>query len=137
MANPFLVMGGVAVGVITATVGVLQVPGWIARGHDASAMNDIEQVTIVQAAARTTSGQYETSVTALNNAETGTIIRRSNGTRIGISVNGNDYVVVVQSASGRHFARVNGGLIGEGPTLSAAIAAAGGLPAGLTAPTPT
>lgn len=28
MANPFLVLGGIAVGIITATFGILQVPGW-------------------------------------------------------------------------------------------------------------
>jgi len=125
MANPFLVLGGVAVGVITAGVGVLQVPGWIASAQDASAKNDIEQVTIAEAAAMTVNGEYEASIADLNAAGTGTKVTQSNGVEVEIAVDGDSYIVVTKSASGKFFARIDGGKIGSGDSVADAVADTG------------
>ena len=62
MANPFLVLGGIAVGIITATFGVLQVPGWVSAAHDASVMNDLAGVKSAQASVGSVSGRYFASL---------------------------------------------------------------------------
>lgn len=60
MANPFLVLGGVAVGVITAGIGVLQVPGWIDSANDSAVQNDLAQIALSQEAAYTVAATYLT-----------------------------------------------------------------------------
>lgn len=58
MANPFLVLGGIAVGVVTAAFGVLQVPGWVASAQDAAAINDLANIRDSQAVLRSTNGTF-------------------------------------------------------------------------------
>jgi hypothetical protein len=58
VANPFLVLGGIAVGITVATFGVLQVPGWVMAAQDASVVNDLASVRAAQAAAVSESGEY-------------------------------------------------------------------------------
>ncbi|SDH56094.1 hypothetical protein [Microbacterium sp. 77mftsu3.1] len=58
MANPFLVLGGIAVGIITAAFGVLAVPGWVAAAQDASATNDLASIAIAQSATSSKLGTY-------------------------------------------------------------------------------
>ncbi|WP_431796562.1 hypothetical protein [Microbacterium enclense] len=48
MANPFLVLGGIAVGIVAATFGILQVPGWIGTAQDVAAVNDLAQVYVAR-----------------------------------------------------------------------------------------
>ncbi|SDH51052.1 hypothetical protein [Microbacterium sp. 77mftsu3.1] len=114
MANPFLVLGGIAVGIITAAFGVLAVPGWVASAQDASAKNDIAQITIGQSASLSATGAPKATIAAIN----------SDG-RVGVSittqatidadartaVNGQDFATAVKSASGKVFIRMGGGPI--------------------------
>ncbi|MAL05485.1 MAG: hypothetical protein CMH36_01415 [Microbacterium sp.] len=138
MANPFLVLGGVVLGIVTAGFGIAQVPGWIASAQDGAAQNDIDQVKMSEASSITQSGNALASISALNTAGTGVTIQQSGGVKVGISVGtgagASNYVVVTQSASGKYFASINGGAIGSGASITAAVTAAGTLPTGLTAP---
>ena len=134
MANPFLVLGGVVLGIVTAGFGIAQVPGWIGAAQDGAAQNDIDQVKMAQASSITQTVRPLASISALNTAATGVTIQQSTGVKVGISINNSDYVVVTQSASGKYFASINGGKIGSGTTIALAVTAAGTLPTGLTAP---
>lgn len=134
MANPFLVLGGVVLGIVTAGFGIAQVPGWIGAAQDGAAQNDVDQVKMAQASSITLTGRPLASISALNTAATGVTIQQSTGVKVGISINNSDYVVVTQSASGKYFASINGGKIGSGTTIALAVTAAGTLPTGLTAP---
>lgn len=58
MPNPFLVLGGVAVGVITAGIGVLAVPGWIDNANDSAAINDLGSIRGGESAAILQLGEY-------------------------------------------------------------------------------
>ncbi len=57
MANPFLVLGGVVLGIVTAGFGIAQVPGWIGAAQDGAAQNDIDQVKMAQASSITQTGR--------------------------------------------------------------------------------
>jgi hypothetical protein len=121
MANPFLVLGGIAIGIITAAFGVLAVPGWVASAQDASATNDISQVTIGQAASLSTTGQAKATVAAINSdAKVGVKITTDNEPTITVSADGKHYAVVVVSKSGKAFFRVDSGKIEERATAALA-----------------
>lgn len=127
MANPFLVLGGIAVGIITAAFGVLSVPGWVASAQDASARNDISSIAAIQAALVSATGQYATSAAGLDSAEG---IDYTAGTARPAFVAANDtrknWLGVVQSESGQYFARLSHtATIGSGATPAAAVTAAG------------
>lgn len=129
MANPFLVLGGIAVGIITAGFGILQVPGWVASAQDASAQNDIAQVSILQSASLSKLGvvqaDIENTVDAANQpVDLGVIATTDNEPKV--AVNGKSYAVVVESKSGKAFLRVDGGAITEHATVAAAKTAATG-----------
>ena len=149
MANPFLVLGGIAVGIVTAAFGILQVPGWVASAQDASAKNDLAQIAIGQAASLSATGYAKGSINGT--APTGintdpavgvTVTTQSPAARIHIDTNSEsaapntnkDYVIVVRSASGKYFARLNGGPIAEGTNLATLTSAIGTLPANVTLP---
>ncbi|EPD84290.1 MULTISPECIES: hypothetical protein [Microbacterium] len=112
MANPFLVLGAVAVGVVTAATGVLAVPGWVAAAQDSAAISDLAQVSAVQEAAMSTQGSYLTTVKALeagsaSSASPGVRLQRSVdvGLRLSTSEDGKAWCAVARSATGRYFAR--------------------------------
>jgi acid stress-induced BolA-like protein IbaG/YrbA len=110
MANPFLVLGGIAVGIVTAGFGILQVPGWIGSAQDASAQNDLAQVSIGQAAALSVNGAAKTSVAGLNaDTKVGVQVSTSNQGMLQTSGDGKHYGVIVVSESGNVFARIDGG----------------------------
>ncbi|SDH49577.1 hypothetical protein [Microbacterium sp. 77mftsu3.1] len=125
MANPFLVLGGIAVGIITAAFGVLAVPGWVASAQDASVANDIAQVGIAQAAHLSANGKAATSVTGLNGAG----VQVTLGTdRVNVAADstGKHWLAVARSDSGRYFARESDrARIGEGDTVEAAVTNSG------------
>lgn len=127
MANPFLVLGGIAVGIVTAAFGILQAPGWVTSAQDATAMNDVALVSDAEAAALSAQGRAYDSVAALNASGSGVDIAVSTGTCIAIDIDGKDWVLAVRSESGNWFARVNGGEIGKSELLINAVNAAGGL----------
>jgi hypothetical protein len=124
MANPFLVLGGIAVGIVTAGFGILQVPGWIASAQDASAKNDIAQVSIGQAAALSIEGFAKESVTEINAAEDtlGVQITTDRTVNIETSDDKKHYSAVVESESGKAFFRIDGGDIVERDSLATATA---------------
>lgn len=143
MANPFLVLGGIAVGIVTAGFGILQVPGWIANAQDASAKNDVAQVSIGQAASLSINGFAQETIAGINgDAKIGVkVTTQAKAGKVGISVDdtGKHYAVTVESDSGKFFSRVDGGEIATGDTAAAAFAAAksADTPADLEAPTIT
>ena len=92
---------------------------------------------MAESSAITYRGRYGTSIADLNSLASGVQIQQSAGVKVGVSANSTDWVVVSLSASGTYFARVNGGPIASGPNLSTALARAGGLPTGLSAPVPS
>lgn len=132
MANPFLVLGGIAVGLVTATFGVLQVPGWVASAQDASAKNDVAQVSIYESASLSKTGVAQASLTTAVDAQNqpvdlGVDVSTSaSADDVDIlvnSTNNKEYAVLVKSESGNSFLRVDGGKIIEiqkGATLDAA-----------------
>lgn len=137
MANPFLVLGGIAVGLVTATFGILQVPGWVASAQDAAAINDLSNLNQAQAIHRSTGGTFSADITTLSGGveaspldlsapvttlampaaganDTGTSFHLSNGVtlkHLDINEIGDAYCAVVESASGRFFAGSEGGKI--------------------------
>ena len=121
MANPFLVLGGIAVGIVTAAFGILQVPGWVASAQDASAKNDIAQISIGQAASLSATGLAKGSIngtapTGINTDPAVGVTVTTQATadtnaRTYASANSKNYIVVVRSASGAFWARGDGGQI--------------------------
>lgn len=117
MANPFLVLGGVAVGVITAGIGVLQVPGWIDSANDSAVRNDLSQVALASEAAYTMVGEYvayadlkDGEVTqAGETVKTGVKIQESSGVKVGHVVNaeGDAWGAIGVSKSGHVFVRTS------------------------------
>ncbi len=115
MANPFLVLGGVAVGVVTAGIGVLQVPGWIDSANDSAARNDLAQISLSEEAANTQVGRYIPKANLLSGeygtpaVKTGVKIQESSGvvTAVYVSSSGSRWVAISQSKSGRVFLRTS------------------------------
>jgi len=138
MANPFLVLGGIAVGVITAAFGILQVPGWVNSAKDASVYNDIDQVTIGEAAALSTGGKALgfADLTGAAGKASGVVINVADDhVYIDVADNETDYVVAIKSDSGNYFGRVSGGEIVKASTLAELVTGLGTLPDGIDAPT--
>lgn len=123
MANPFLVLGGIAVGIITAAFGILQVPGWVASAQDASAINDVAQVSILQSASLSQTGFAQDDAGITNPpAEIGvkistqadpTVLLGPDQDTVKAGEQAKDYAVVVKSESGKSFLRVDAGKILE------------------------
>ena len=117
MANPFLVLGGIAVGIITATFGVLAVPGWVASAQDASAKNDISQISIGQAASLSTTGYVKDTVANINgDGKVGvTVTTQAAAADVRVypitATNAKQYIVIVKSASNTLWGRQDGGPI--------------------------
>lgn len=113
MANPFLVLGGVAVGVITAGIGALQVPGWVNSANDSAAISDLSQVALAQESAATHTGRY-TNLTSLASGNAGGVqfgvrMQPSEGVRM-VAVNdadANRWVTIAFSKSGYAFVRTS------------------------------
>lgn len=137
MANPFLVLGGIAVGIVTAGFGILQVPGWVASAQDASAKNDIAQVSILQSASLSQTGYAQSDLAdAAAIKDLGVdVSTQATGDEI-VMVTSTDkkhYSVVIESESGKAFSRVDGGTIKEHADKAAATTAAAQELAAITA----
>lgn len=122
MANPFIVIGGVAVGVITAAFALLQVPGWVAGAHDASAKNDLAIVGIALENAYTVTDTYPTDLGALGSGQYG--VNFVLGTDdVMVAASGARWCATARSESGAYFAASNrAGDFGEGATADDAAA---------------
>jgi len=137
MANPFLVLGGIAVGVITATFGVLQVPGWVASAQEAAALNDISHVRLAEEAAGSGGFGYQSGAELAANADDiGVSMTSSSGVTLCVTRNDDRsaHAAVAQAETGKYFASVSGGKIGEGTSPHLALVDAGGIPDGVPAP---
>lgn len=100
MANPFLVLGGIAVGIIAASFGILQVPGWVDSAHDASVSNDLASVKIAQAAVSSTGGRYFTDLDDPILKSEGLRVQRGGSTRsLDIYVGNGAWCAVAESRS--------------------------------------
>ncbi|MBN9214839.1 MAG: hypothetical protein J0J04_08615 [Microbacterium sp.] len=144
MANPFLVLGGVAVGVITAGIGVLQVPGWIDSANDSAVTNDLSQVALSEEAAVTVVGSYVSEDDLLsgeaNGEKTGVKFQPSSGvvTEIALNTTEDAWAAIGVSKSGHVFVRTSDATttykstekVADGATISADDFAS--LPAGVT-----
>ena len=106
MANPFLVLGGIAIGVITAAFGVLSVPGWVASAQDAAAQNDLGNAVLAQNASVTRTGAGIGTVAGLTDAN-GMKFGRTDGVGLETYANGRNWGLISTSQSGRVFARVS------------------------------
>ena len=128
MANPFLVLGGIAVGLVVATFGVVQVPGWIASAQDAAAQSDLSHVRSAQAAAASSDGDYIDDFNQLSNGSAhGVSFTLSGGVQlVGMAANADGWCATLKSASGTFFAATNDGTAtAAGSTAEDALAAAG------------
>jgi len=109
MANPFLVLGGIAVGVITATFGILQVPGWVASAQDAAAFNDLANIRSAQAVSAADTGKYQTTLAGLMDGDGGVSFRLSGSvTEPTLAVQDDEWCSTVRSGSGAYFAAYSG-----------------------------
>lgn len=138
MANPYLVIGGIAVGIATAGFGILQVPGWVNAAQDAAAVNDLAQASIVEATAASVGLGYLSGAEFAENAPgLGVTFTGSNGVTLCVtrSAAGDAFAAVAISPSGSFFARTHESSKAVGAeTAQAALDAIGGLPAGVPMP---
>ena len=138
MANPFLVLGGIAVGIVVAAMGVLQVPGWVKSAQNASAINDLSSAGIAEAAASNLGLGYMNGEELGENAvKIGASFTPSAGVKLCVtrSDDATAFAAVAISPSGAYFARTaeNTKAV-EGATAEEALDAIGGLPAGVPEP---
>jgi hypothetical protein len=126
VANPFLVFGGVAVGIAVAGFGILQVPGWISAAQDAAAINDIGAVRGAQDAASGETGSFANTLEDFASGDWGTGYTLSDGVKlVGMAGDSQEYCIVLLSAAGNHFAGSNRSAdVGRGSTPEEAAAAA-------------
>ena len=127
MTNPFLVLGGVAVGIITAGIGVLAVPGWVNSANDSAAITDLNSVAGAQSARTTVDGRYASTLDTLTTSSDVRVMK-SDGTRLYAASNpdGSEWLGISRSKSGTYFARLSASTsVGKGTTLEAAVIAAG------------
>ncbi len=123
VANPFLVLGGIAISVVAAAVGVLVVPGWVTQAQDAAALNDMHNIQLAQEIALAETGTYAGALTpttasglplsapgaaadgVVASTKFGVDVSLSGGvTLVGMVGSADGWCGVVQSASGRYFA---------------------------------
>ena len=106
MANPFLVLGGIAVGIVTAAFGILQVPGWITSAQDAAAINDLSNIRLAQAATASGTGAYAADFASLSGEANGVKLDLSGNDRLaffGVNATADDYCAIIESDSGSYF----------------------------------
>ena len=147
MANPFLVLGGIAVGIVTATFGVLAVPGWVASAQDAATSSDLSLIANAQAASASKNGTFTHLPNLVSgwddDAYTGMNFEPSQNveSHVSVSQDGKRWAAISVSPSGRVLARTSDaatvhsspGTVGsapDDPIAGSAIPA--GLPAGIT-----
>lgn len=104
MAHPFIVIGSVAVTVVTAGIGLVTVPGWVESAQDEAARGDLAQIAAVQTASLAEHGRI---VTDLDDSEDVEFQQSSSTQLVGMTADGEagTWCAVVGSASGRFFAR--------------------------------
>lgn len=108
MANAFLVLGGIAVGIVTATFGILQVPGWVAAAQDAAAINDLSGIRAVQATAVSETGKYIVDAWDLTAGSNGAKLTMSSGGElVSLRTIQDDWCTTVRSGSGSYIAVSN------------------------------
>ena len=138
MSHPFLVLGGIAITVLTTAFGVLQVPGWVDAAHDASTSASLRHIdTWEESAVSSTRRYWPGSQISAEAGNLGPAFNQSGSKLICVSASadGSGYAVVAQSESDQFFARTSRtDTEGKGETVADAIAAAGGMPVGVAIP---
>ena len=106
MANPFLVLGGVAVGIVVATFGILQVPGWVSSAQDASAISDLASISDAQHAYAASKGSFTGDIESLRSGDSGITFSLANQkfASLAADADGSGWCGVVQSDSGAYYA---------------------------------
>lgn len=129
MANPFLVLGGIAVGVVVATFGVLQVPGWVTSAQDAAATDDLANIRTAQALAISNPDDpsFVTDFDSLRSGHFGLQFGLSQNTELTfLDANEDSWCAVVKSGSGEYLAAgSDANVIGRGATQRLAADSAG------------
>ena len=108
MANPFLILGGIAVGIITAGFGVLQVPGWVASAQDADTINDLSNIRESQSVQRSVHSSFTTDLDALTGKSSDEAgiefsLEGATLTHFGVSDDGDSFCATIRSDSGAFF----------------------------------
>ena len=124
MANPFLVLGGIAVGVVTAGFGVLQVPGWVSSAQDAAAINDLSHIRDSQSVQLAAHSNYTPDVNALTGDATGGpgtsfSLDGATLTHFGVSDDGDAYCATIRSDSGLYFSTSEKEITTDGASTAA------------------
>lgn len=116
MANPFLVIGGVVVGIAASAAGVFAVPGWIDSANDSNVRSDLSQIAIGQEASYTVAANY-TDLEGLedgtvldglgNTVDSGVRVQTSAGVPITVASAGESWAAAGVSKSGHVFVRTS------------------------------
>ncbi len=122
MANPFLVLGGIAISAIVAGVGAVTAPGWVNSASDAAAKTDLSTIRTVQSAFLERTGWYAADADALTAGISG--IQYSESTDVNLDTantygSSQGWCAVAQSRSGKFFAASSkSGRFGEAATAA-------------------
>jgi hypothetical protein len=127
VANPYITIGAVAVGIVAAAFGVFAVPGWITSAQDAAAMKDLGNIRTAQANEYTLHERYGVDLASFGDGEWGVEVDMSDGvTLAGISASDDDWCASTKSQSGTYFAVTGDNTdFGRGATAAAALRDAG------------
>ena len=108
MANPFLVIGGIATGLVVAAFGAIMVPGWVASAQDAAAIKDLGSIRHAQSVAKDVEGGYIATIDGLKAGEWGVDLKLSGGVTLdSLTATDNSWCAAVKSATGKYFAAAN------------------------------
>lgn len=139
MTHPFVALGAISVTVITATFGILQVPGWVERAENDTASSVLAHVQAYENAAVTKTRAYWGGDVLQEKADMQHDRFSADGTVIvcaTASPAGDGYALIARSKNGTFLARTSSSTDeGKGETAEAALAEAGGLPPGVPSPT--
>lgn len=126
MANPFLVLGGIAMSVIVAGVGAVTAPQWVNSAADGAVKTDLSNIRTVQSAFLDRTGWFATDRAELEAGVAGMKFHKSPDTTISrLSGGSTGWCAVAQSRSGKFFgASSKTGAIVEAADAGAAAAAA-------------
>lgn len=105
MANPHLIIAGLALTVASAAIGIFAVPGWIDAAHDAAAVRDITSITQAQIVSNDVHGRYFGDLSESTTNEWGVQVTMSEGVEL-LELDGGEggWCAAVQSQTGNVFA---------------------------------
>jgi surface protein len=130
MPNPYVVIGGIAVGVVVAAFGIFAVPGWVEMAQDSNAQRDLGNIRDAQVNQYTLNKSYGADLASFEkDSDWGIDFNLSDGIKdyeLTTSKNFQKWCASIQSASGRWFATTGENTaIASGKTSEEALANAG------------